>query len=70
VVAVACVVTSVIIAVGPVVPPLIDQWQRVRIVRKVLSKINSVDDAMKLLQALAPPSRPTVDASSRSPRTP
>lgn len=63
---VACVMSSVIIAVGPLVPALIDQWQRVRIIRKVLDKIDSVDDAAKLLQALAPPSWPAAEASSRS----
>jgi hypothetical protein len=58
--------SSVIIAAGPLVPALIDQWQRVRIVRKVMDKIDSVDDAVKLLQAVAPPSWPAVEASSRS----
>jgi len=63
---VACVTSSVIIAAGPLVPALIDQWQRVRIIRKVLDKIDSDDDAAKLLQALAPPSWPATEASSRS----
>ena len=58
-VAIVCMICSIIVTVGPVVPPLIDQWQRVRIVGKVLDKLDSVDDAVSLLQALAPPSWPT-----------
>ena len=49
--ATASMICTVIIAVGPVVPPLVHQWQRVRILRKVLDKVDSVDDAAKLLQA-------------------
>jgi hypothetical protein len=62
---IASMICAVLVAVGPVLPPLIDQWQRVRILRKVLDKVDSVDDAAKLLQALAPPARPSVDAGSR-----
>ena len=42
--AIVCVICSIIVTAGPVVPPLIDQWQRVRIVGKVLDKVDSVDD--------------------------
>jgi hypothetical protein len=66
----ACVMSSVIIAAGPLVPALTGQWQRVRIIRKVLDKIDSVDDAARLLQALTPPSWPAAEASSRSVRKP
>jgi hypothetical protein len=62
--ATAAMICTMIIAVGPVVPPLVDQWQRVRIVRKVLDKVDSVDDAAKLLQALAPASWPPAQAVS------
>lgn len=62
----ASMICTVIIAVGPVVPPLADQWQRVRIVRKVLDKVDSVDDAAKLLQALAPASWAPAQAASGS----
>ena len=55
---------------GPVVPPLIDQWQRVRIVGKVLDKVDSVDDAVSLLQALASASWPAADASAGSAQKP
>lgn len=58
-----CVIGSVIIAVGPLVIALIDQWQRVRIVGRVLDKIDTADDAAKLLEALSPP---TMNAASRS----
>ena len=61
--ATASMICTVIIAVGPV-PPLVDQWQRVRIVRKVLDKVDSVDDAAKLLQALAPASWAPAQAAS------
>ncbi len=63
-------ICSIIVTVGPVVPPLIDQWQRVRIVGKVLDKVDSVDDAVSLLQALAPPSWPTADAGAGSAQKP
>ena len=59
-------ICTVIIAVGPVVPPLVDQWQRVRILRKVLDKVDNVDDAAKLLQALAPASWAPAQAASGS----
>ncbi len=68
--AIASVVCSVIIAVGPVVPPLIDQWQRVRIIRKVLDKVDDVDDAVRLLQALAPSAWPATDAAAGSAQRP
>jgi hypothetical protein len=68
--AIASAVCSMIIAVGPVVPPLIDQWQRVRIIRKVLGKVDDVDDAVKLLKALAPPSWPATDAAAGSAQKP
>ena len=68
--AIVCVICSIIVTVGPVVPPLIDQWQRVRIVGKVLDKVDSVDDAVSLLQALAPPSWPTADARAGSAQKP
>jgi hypothetical protein len=68
--AVASVMCSIIIAVGPVVPPLIDQWQRVQIIRKVLDKVDDVDDAVKLLQALAPPSWPATDIAAGSAQRP
>jgi len=55
---------AVLVTVGPVLPPLIDQWQRVRILRKVLDKVDSVDDAAKLLQALAPATWPSADPGS------
>jgi hypothetical protein len=61
----ACVIGSVIIAIGPLVVALIDQWQRVRIVGRVLEKIDNADDAAKLLKALAPP---TMTTTSRSPQ--
>ena len=64
--AIASMICTVIVAVGPVVLPLVDQWQRVRIVRKVLDKVDSVDDAAKLLQALAPASRAPAEAASGS----
>jgi len=64
------VICSIIVTAGPVVPPLIDQWQRVRIVGKVLEKVDSVDDAVSLLQALAPPSWPAADASAGSAQKP
>jgi hypothetical protein len=60
----------VIIAAGTVVPPLIDQWQRVRIIWKVLDKVDDVDDAVKLLQALAPPSWPVTVAAAGSTQRP
>jgi hypothetical protein len=60
----ASMICAVLVAVGPVLPPLVDQWQRVRIVRKVLDKVDSVDDAAKLLQALAPASWPSAQAGS------
>jgi hypothetical protein len=63
--ATASMICTVIIAVGPV-PPLVDQWQRVRIVQKVLDKVDSVDDAAKLLQALAPASWAPAQAASGS----
>jgi hypothetical protein len=44
----ACVIVSIIIAIGPLMVALIDQWQRVRIVGKVLGKIDNADDAAKL----------------------
>jgi hypothetical protein len=53
----------VIIAVGPLAVALIDQWQRVRIVGQVLHKVETADDAAKLLAALAPP---MLNVSSRS----
>jgi hypothetical protein len=59
----AYVIGSVIIAIGPLMVALIDQWQRVRIVGQVLKKIDNADDAAKLLIALAPP---TVNSTSRS----
>jgi hypothetical protein len=68
--AIVCVICSIIVTAGPVVPPLIDQWQRVRIVGKVLEKVDSVDDAVSLLQALAPPSWPAADASAGSAQKP
>jgi hypothetical protein len=68
--AIVCVICSIIVSAGPVVPPLIDQWQRVRIVGKVLEKVDSVDDAVSLLQALAPPSWPAADASAGSAHKP
>lgn len=68
--AIVCVICSTIVTVGPVVPPLIDQWQRVRIVGKVLDKVDSVDDAVSLLQALAPPSWPMTDAGAGSAQKP
>jgi hypothetical protein len=46
---IASMICTMIISVGPVVPPLVHQWQRVRIVRKVVDKVDSVDDAAKLL---------------------
>lgn len=61
---IASMICAVLVAVGPVLPPLVDQWQRVRIVRKVLDKVDSVDDAAKLLQALAPASWPSAEAGS------
>lgn len=64
--AIASMICTVIAAVGLVVPPLADQWQRVRIVRKALDKVDSVDDAAKLLQALAPPSWAPAEAASGS----
>jgi hypothetical protein len=68
--AIVCVVCSIIVTVGPVLPPLIDQWQRVRIVGKVLDKVDSVDDAVSMLQALAPPSWPVTDAGAGSAHKP
>lgn len=66
---VACVISSAIIAIGPVMILLIDPWQRARIIKSVLDKIDNADDAAKLLQALAPV--PAVDtASSGSPQEP
>ena len=59
----ACVIGSVIIAIGPLMVALIDQWQRVRIVGRVLDKIDNADDAAKLLTTLAPP---TLNSTSRS----
>jgi hypothetical protein len=47
--AIVAMICTVIVAVGPVVPPLVDQWQRVRIVRKVLDNVDSVGDAATLL---------------------
>lgn len=61
---IASTICAVLIAVGPVLPPLVDQWQRVRIVRKVLDKVDSVDDAAKLLQALAPATWLSADPGS------
>lgn len=57
-------ICAVLVTVGPVLPPLIDQWQRVRILRKVLDKVDSVDDAARLLQALAPATWPSADPRS------
>jgi hypothetical protein len=57
-------ICAALVAAGPVLPPLIDQWQRVRIVRKVLDKMDSVDDAAKLLQALAPATWQSADPGS------
>ena len=68
--AIACVICSIIVMAGPVVPPLIDQWQRVRIVGKVLDKVDSVDDAVSLLQALASASWQAADASAGSAQKP
>jgi hypothetical protein len=64
--AIASMICTAIIAVGPVVPPLVDQWQRVRVVGKVLDKVDSVDDAAKLLHALAPPSWAPAEPASGS----
>lgn len=61
--AILSMICTVIIAIGPVVPPLVDQWQRVRIVQKVLDNLDNVGDAAKLLQALAPASWPPAEAA-------
>jgi len=61
---IASMICAVLVAVGPVLPPLVDQWQRVRIVRKVLDKVDSVDDAAKLLQALSSASWASAGAGS------
>ena len=61
----ACVIGSVIIAIGPLVVALIDQWQRVRIVGQVLDKIDNADDAAKLLMVLAPQTASTTSRSGQ-----
>jgi len=64
--AIATMIFTVIITLGPVLPPLVDQWQRVRIVRKVLDRVDTVDDAAKLLHVLAPVSWAPAEATSSS----
>jgi hypothetical protein len=68
--AIASLMGPVIITAGTVVPPLIDQWQRVRIIRKVLDTVDDVDDAVKLLQALAPSPWPVTDTAGASAQRP
>ena len=40
--AIVCMICSIIVTVGPVVPPLIDQWQRVRMSGKCWTRLTAL----------------------------
>lgn len=56
--ALASVVTTLLLCVAAVLPDLVAQLQRARIVSRVLAQTETLDDAVKLLTALGSGSTP------------